>query len=72
MEFLLLIGMIAAGFIVLFSLLEGAVSDLVGAFCLLLGLLILHLRDGLPSRPAAIGSAILIAVFVSTQLFSRC
>jgi len=72
MKFLLLIGMIAAGFLALFSLLEGAVFDLIGAFCLLFALLILSFRNGLPSRHEAIGSTILIAVFLSTQLFSRC
>lgn len=71
MRLLLLIGMFGAGLAMLFSLLDGAVLDVVGCFSILIALLILYRQDTLPSLRNSLVAAAFVAIFISTQLFSR-
>lgn len=74
MKFLLLVGMIAAGFFAVLSVLSGAALEFFAAVSLLMGLFLLHMvvDRGMTDRTIVLSATGFVGLFVVLQILARC
>lgn len=74
MKFLLLVGMIAAGFFAVLSVLGGAALEFFAAVSLLMGLFLLHMvvDRGMTGRTIVLSATGFVGLFVVLQILARC